>query len=418
MATANTLRIQNANLYTLQPGPDPAGRLPEGGVVMRGDRIVWVGPSTAAPPADRTIDARGRMVTPGWIDCHSHFVFAGERAYDYKRRADGTSYKEIAAAGGGILSTVRATRAATEDQLVDLALPRMARWLARGVTTVEGKSGYGLTVADELKILRAMRRVAAAQPIEVESTFLGAHAVPPEHRADPAAYVDLVAGEMLDAVVNGKLARFCDVFVEAGFFDPAQGRRILEAATARGLRPKLHADQMSAGAGAELAAALKAVSADHLEHASDEGLAKLAEAGTIAVLLPAAAMFLGQAPTRVDRFRKAGVRVALATDLNPGTCPTDDLALVATLGSSQLGMTTEESLAAVTLHAAAAVGRESDLGMLAPNMQADVVIWDCYTLEHLLWHFGREHAAVVIKKGAVALERDATPECLGNPPVY
>lgn len=406
----DSLRIVNANLYTLQVGPDPSGRLPEGAVVVRGGEIVWVGPSPAAPPAARTIDANGRAVTPGWIDAHSHFVFGGDRTLDYRRRAEGRTYREIAAAGGGILSTVRATRGASEDALVEGALPRMQRWLARGVTTVEGKSGYGLTTADELKILRAMRRVAAAQPIEVESTFLGAHAVPPEHKAAPGAYVDLVVEEMIPAVAEAKLARFCDVFVEEGFFDLAQGRRVLEAAAARGLRPKLHADQLTAGGGAELAAELGAVSADHLEHAGDAALAKLAAAGTVAVLLPGAALFLGQGPTRVERFRAAGVRMALATDQNPGTCPTDDLALMGTLACSQMGMTVDEALRAVTVDAAAAIGRP-DLGVIAPRRPADLVMWDAAAIEHLFWHFGHPHAALVVKKGTVVLERDAAPDC-------
>lgn len=406
----NTLRVVGANLCTMQVGPDAAGRLPDGAVVCRGREIVWVGPEAAAPEADRTIDARGRTVTPGLVDCHTHLVFAGDRAMDYRRRSEGMSYQEIAGGGGGILSTVKATRAASEDDLVELARPRLARMLGRGITTIEAKSGYGLSLADELKILRAIRRAAAEQPVEIEPTFLGAHAVPLEHRGDPARYAELVENEMIPAVAEAKLARFCDAFVERGFFTVEQARRILAAAAARGMKPKLHADQLSAGAGAELAAELGAVSADHLEHASDAGLKKLAAAGTVAVLLPGAALFLGQEPTRVERFRANGVRVALATDFNPGTCPTDDLALMTTLGASTMGMSVFEALQAVTVHAAAAVDRP-DLGVLAPGRQADLVIWDAPEWEHVPWHFGANHAAIVIKAGKLVHQADAAPEC-------
>ena len=246
--------------------------------------------------------------------------------------------------------------------------------------------------------------------MEVEPTFLGAHAVAPEHAGDPDRYAKLVAEEMVPAIAEEKLARFCDVFLERGFFGEAHARAILGAAAARGMKPKLHADQLSAGRGAELAAELGAVSADHLEHASDAGLAALAKAGTVAVLLPAAALFLGQEPTRVERFRMAGVRTALATDLNPGTSPTDDLLLACTLGASTMGMSLFETLQAVTVNAAAAVDRP-DLGTLAPGKQADLVIWDAPGWEHLAWHFGTPHAAIVVKAGRVVRVQDAAPEC-------
>ena len=404
----NTLRIVGANLYTAQDGS--GGHVADGAVVVRDREVVWVGPSADAPSAERTVDAHGRLVTPGWIDCHTHLVFAGERAGDYRRRAAGMSYREIAAAGGGILSTVRATRAASEDALVEAALPRLARFLAHGVTTVEAKSGYGLETEAELKILRAIRRLRERQPVEIEATFLGAHAVPPEHREAPDRYVDRVVDEMLPAVAEAGLARFCDVFVESGFFTAVQGRRVLEAARARGLTPKIHADQLTTGGGAELAASVGACSADHLDHASDAGLAALRDAGTVAVLLPAAAMFLGDAPFRADRFRSAGVRIALSTDCNPGTCPTEDLGLVTTLAMSGMGLSPEEALLGVTAHAAAAIARD-DIGVLAPGKQADLVVWDAPTLEHLPWHLGVPHAAVVVKQGRTVLDREATPAC-------
>lgn len=404
-----SLRIVHADLYTLQVSPAPGGRVPEATVVMKDGAISWIGPDGHAPKADVTVDARGRVVTPGWIECHTHLVFAGDRSRDYGRRAEGVGYKEIAAEGGGILSTVRATRAASEDELVASALPRLARFLARGVTTLETKSGYGLTVADEMKLLRAAKRAGAAQPIEIESTFLGAHAIPPEHRGDPEAWVDAVIG-MTGEVAREKLARFADVFVEGGFFTVAQARRILEAAKRAGLLPKLHVDQMSAGRGAELAAELHAVSADHLDHASDEGLAALASAGTVAVLAPGASIFLGDPVVRAERFRKANVPIALSTDFNPGTSPTDDLALMGTLAMSTMGMTAAEALTAVTSDAAKAIARP-DLGVLAPGQQADVVIWDAPSLEHVFWHYATHHAATVIKKGEVVFERETAPEC-------
>lgn len=405
---AGSLRIVGANLHTARAGAD--ARIADGAVVVRDGEIAWVGSSKDAPAADTTVDAKGRVVTPGWIDCHTHLVWAGDRAADFRRRAGGMTYKEIAAAGGGIHSTVRLTREASEDALVEQALPRLRRFLEHGVTTVEAKSGYGLDTETELKILRVVKRLAALQPLDLEPTFLGAHAVPPADREAPDRYVDRVVGEMIPAVAEGKLARFCDVFVEGGFFTPAQGRRVLEAGAARGLRPKIHADQLSRGGGAELAASVKACSADHLDHASDEGLAAMAAAGTVAVLLPAAAMFLGDHPFRADRYRASGVRIALSTDCNPGTCPTEDLGLVATLGMSGMGLTPEEALLGVTAHAAAAIARD-DVGVIEPGKRADVVVWDAPSLEHLPWHFGVPHAAVVVKAGRIVLERDAAPAC-------
>ena len=405
-----SLRIVHADLYTLQVSPSAGGRVPEATIVLKDGVISWVGPDGHAPKADVTIDAKGRVVTPGWIDCHTHLVFAGDRARDYRRRAEGVSYKDIAQEGGGIASTVRATRAASEDALLATATQRLSRFLARGVTTVEAKSGYGLTVEDELKILRVHRRLGDTSPVEVESTFLGAHAFPPEFRDQPERYVDLIVKEMLPRVHEERLARFCDVWVESGFFTAAQARRILGEAAARGMKAKLHVDQLSAGGGAELAAELGAVSADHLERASDAGLALLAKSGTVAVLCPGASLFLGDEIPRARRFLEAGVKVALSTDFNPGTSPTDDLALMGTLAMSRMGMTSEEVLAAVTLNAAHAIARP-DLGLLAPGCQADVVIWDAPNLEHLFSHYGASHAATVFKRGEIALDRSAAPEC-------
>lgn len=407
------------SLLTMEPRPEAdeaAGRtllgvVHDAALLIEEGRIAWAGPERDLPPeledAER-IDAEGRCVSPGLVDPHTHVVYAGERAGELALRAAGKSYRQIAEAGGGIVATVAATRAASEDDLVAAARPRLARMLARGVTTAEAKSGYGLDLETELRILRAIRRLSADGPVELVPTFLGAHAIPPELRGQPDAarrHVDTVIDEMLPRVADEQLAEFCDVFVETGFFDVALARTLMTAATAAGLKPKLHVDQLTAGGGAELAAEVGAVSADHLDHASDAGLDALAAAGTIAVLLPGAALFLGDAPPDARRFLSHGVRVALATDCNPGTCPTEDLPLMLTLGCTLLGLTLEHAWAAVTTEAAAAVGRPH-LGRLVVGAPADVVIWSFADPAHLAWHFAAPHADVVIKAGATVFEAD------------
>ena len=351
--------------------------LRDAAVLIDGDRIVWVGPRRdvgaqhAAPL--REVEVNG-VLFPGFIDCHTHGVFGAVRLDDHQRRALGEDYKAIAARGGGILQSVRDVRARPESELEALTRARLATLLAHGATTIEVKSGYGLELEAELKQLRVIQRLAASQPATLVPTFLGAHEVPPEHRGDRAGYVRLLCEEMIPAVTKGGLARCCDVFCEPQVFSPAEARAILTAAKRHGLALKLHADELEGSGGAELAAELGALSADHLAAVSEAGVRALAASGTVAVLLPATMVFLGkksQAPAR--RLLEAGAAVALATDFNPGTSPTVSLPLVMALGVSQLGLRHAEALTAVTVNAAAALGLAGDRGQLAPGFRADLV---------------------------------------------
>ena len=352
--------------------------LRDAAVLIDGDRIVWVGPRRevgaqhAAPL--REVEVSG-VLFPGFIDCHTHGVFGAARLDDHQRRALGEDYRAIAAAGGGILQSVRDVRARSEADLEALTRARLATLLAHGTTTIEVKSGYGLELEAELKQLRVIRRLAATQPATLIPTFLGAHEVPPEHRGDRAAYVRLLCEEMIPAVAQGGLARCCDVFCEPGVFSPAEARVILTAAKRHGLALKLHADELEGSGGAELAVEQGALSADHLANVSDAGVRALAASSTVAVLLPATMVFLGkqrQAPAR--RLLEAGAAVALATDFNPGTSPTVSLPLVMALGVSQLGLRHTEALTAVTVNAAAALGLAGERGQLAPGFAADLVV--------------------------------------------
>jgi imidazolonepropionase len=352
--------------------------LTDAAVLIEGDRIAWVGPRRevgaqhAAPL--REVEVNG-VLFPGFIDCHTHALFGAPRLDDHQRRALGETYQAIAAAGGGILQSVRDVRARGAAELEAVTRARLATLLAHGSTTVEVKSGYGLDLETELKQLRVIRRLAAAQPATLVATFLGAHEVPPEYRGDRAAYVRLVCEEMIPAVAREHLARCCDVFCEPGVFTPAEARAILTAAQRHGLALKLHADELEGSGGAELAAELGALSADHLGGISEAGIRALAASGTVAVLLPATMLFLGkrtQAPAR--RLIDAGAAVALATDFNPGSSPTVGLPLVMALGVSQLGMRHAEALTAVTVNAAAALGLAGERGQLAPGFAADLVV--------------------------------------------
>lgn len=367
-------------------------------VGVRRGHIAYVGPPAQAPAAAETVDLAGALLTPGLVDPHTHLVFAGDRAGEYAERATGTSYLEIARRGGGIARTMHATRAASVETLMALARPRLDQLLRCGVTTAEVKSGYGLTAADERKMLEVVRRLDADHPIDLVATFLGAHTVPPD--ATRGAYLDAVVEEMIPAVAEAGLAEFCDVFVEKGAFSVAEGRRVLEAGLKYGLRPKVHADQLSAGGGAELAAEVGAVSADHLEYVSPAGIAALAEAGTVAVLLPGAAMFLGsddRAPARA--LAAHGVPIALSTDCNPGTCHSTNLLLMLTLGMSRLGLSPSEVLDAVTRHAARAVGRGDVAGRIAVGRPADLAVFAVPTHRHLPYHFGMLPTRAVYKAG-------------------
>jgi imidazolonepropionase len=354
------------------------------------------------------LDARGGLVTPGLVDAHTHLLFAGTREPEWQMRARGAGYLEILAAGGGILSTVAATRAASDEELLAGGRARLAQMLANGTTTVEAKSGYALDVAGELRLLELTDRLDHEGPMDMVPTFLGAHAVPAEFRTRPdgtEAYVAHVIGEQLPAVAAQGIALSCDVFCEKGVFDDRQSRRILAAASEAGLDVRLHADELAPSGGAELAAELGCLSADHLAAPSEEGVAALvraAEAGrpVVATLLPATSWFLGKhhfAPAR--RFIDAGVPVALATDLNPGTSPTLSLPLVMSIACIEMGLTPAEALAAVTINAAGALGLAAEIGSIEPGKRADLVVWDVPAVEQLPYWLGASLVRTVVKRG-------------------
>jgi imidazolonepropionase len=337
---------------------------------------------------------------PGFVDPHTHLPWAGSREEELVRRLAGATYQEIAAAGGGILSTVAATREASEEELVVRVGRRLDLMLVHGTTTAEAKSGYGLSLADETKQLRALRRGAADHPVDLVPTLLAAHEVPPEHRADRGRYLDLVCEEIVPAVAEAGLARFCDVFCERGVFDPAESRRVLEAGARHGLAPRLHADEFADSGGAELAADLGALSADHLVAVSAAGVEALAAAGVTAVLLPGTSFFLHQhryAPAR--RLVTAGVPVALATDCNPGSSYTESMPMVFVLAVYELGLTIEEALTAATLNAAACLGVAGEVGSIEEGKAADLVLLDAPNLLHLAYHYGVNPVAAVVKGG-------------------
>jgi imidazolonepropionase len=389
------------------------GLIEDGSVLMEGDRIRWVGPSRALPeallqgPAParlEVIDARGKVVLPGLIDPHTHLVFSGSREGEFARRLRGESYLQIAQEGGGIFSTVRATRRADPEELTEGALRRLDRMLAFGVTTAEIKSGYGLDLPTELRCLETIRRLRQLTPIELVPTFLGAHAVPQEYRGGREDYLRLVTDRMIPEVAGRGLARFCDVFCDEGAFTVEESRRVLEAGLRHGLRPKIHAEELAYLGGSVLAAELGAVSADHLIHVSDEAIGRMAKAGITAVLLPGTALFLRSgrsAPAR--KLLEAGVPVALATDCNPGSCMTENLPLAGTLASLQMGLTPAEVVRAMTLDAARALGLQETHGSLAPGKQADLIVLDIPNVDYFPYHFGVSHVKIVVKTGSIVL---------------
>ncbi len=372
---------QGHGIATMAAGAGPYGAIEDGVLAVRDGRIVWAGKRADLPPAligqqTAVHEGAGRWITPCLIDCHTHLVFGGNRAAEFEARLAGESYESAARKGGGILSTVRATRAATEGQLVEAAAPRLARLMADGVRVVEIKSGYGLTLESELAMLRAARAVGRQENIEVRTTFLGAHAVPPEFSGRADAYVDHLIADMLPAVAAENLADSVDAFAETIAFSTPQIRRLFDAAQRLGLPVKLHADQLTDGDGARLAAEYGALSADHLEYTSESGVRAMAAAGTVAVLLPGAYATVGAAqPPPVAAFRAHGVGMAVATDCNPGSSPLCSLLMAANLACALFRMTPEEALAGVTREAARALGLAGRLGTLEVGKEASFAVW-------------------------------------------
>jgi imidazolonepropionase len=371
--------------------------IPDAAIVWDDGVIQWVGPEKELPAECRRaerLDAGGRLVIPGLIDCHTHLAFGGWRADEFEQRLRGRSYLDISRSGGGIASTVRQTRAATEQQLVDRAARFLEEMLALGVTTVECKSGYGLTLDSELKLLRVYRCLAEEQPVRIVPTFLGAHVVPPEFQDGRESYMRLLIERMIPAVAHEKLAQCCDVFMEESAFSADEARRILRAGQEAGLAPKLHADQLSSGGGAELAAELGALSADHLEHISAPGISAMAAAGVVAVSLPLASLYLGGPPMPARRLIDAGVPVAVATDFNPGSAPSYHLPLALTLACTLQKMTPAEALKGATSYAARALGRQESVGSLEAGKDADFALIDAPDVNHWVYHF-RSNACVM-----------------------
>ena len=387
------------------------GIIQRGSLAARRGKIVWVGPTadllTSVRPMAfcKLIDAYGKTVLPGLVDPHTHLVFAGSRENEFAMRIQGKTYLEIAAAGGGINATVAATRQASKAELTFAARRSLNRMLPLGTTTVEAKSGYGLDLETEIKMLEVIQGLNQDDPITVVPTFMGAHEIPPEFRQDPEAYVDLIITRMIPAVAERKLARFCDVFCETGVFSVAQTERIFRAAQAAGMETRVHADELTDLGGAAMAARMKARTADHLLYANDDGIRAMAQAGVIAVLLPGTAYFLHmQRYARARDMIAAGVPVALATDFNPGSCMTESMPLIMNMACAQMRMLPAEAITAATINAAWAIGEQDRIGTLEVGKQADLVVLDAPNHEHLCYHFGVNLVERVVKDGKVVAE--------------
>lgn len=379
-----------------------AGLLGDAAVAWTGDTISWVGPSSDLPAefsGEAAIDCAGKLVIPGLIDCHTHLCFGGWRGDEFELRLGGATYQEIAAAGGGIASTVSATRNASESELMSKAGAALDAMLELGITTVECKSGYGLDAVNELKQLEVYRLLDRNHHVDLVPTFLGAHMIPPEFRDCREQYVRLLCDELIPVVAGRGLAEFCDAFVEDGAFSLEEAREILTSAASHGLQIKIHADQLSDGGGALLAAELGAVSAEHLEYVSDEGIGALADSGTVAVSLPLASLYLNEPFIPARKLLAAGVPVAVATDFNPGSAPSYHLPLAMTLACLKQAMTPQEALNGATTIAARAVSAETRIGSLAPGYTADLAIIDMPSLNHWLYNFVPNACVAVLKNG-------------------
>ncbi len=391
--------------------PHGYGIIKNGAIAVANGHIAWIGPQDRLPGdalqrAKTVHRLQGGWVTPGLIDCHTHIVYAGDRSNEFEMRLDGASYQEIAQAGGGILSTVQAVRAATEDELYAQSLPRIETMMAGGVTTLEIKSGYGLDLPTELKLLRVIRRLGQALPIDVQATFLGAHALPPEYRNAPDDYVDLIVAQMMPQVAEERLAGAVDVFCEKIGFTTTQTERVFQRAAELGLRVKLHAEQLSDSKGALLAARYNALSVDHLEYLHPDDAIALAEKGCVGVLLPGAFYFLNE--TRkppVAALRQAGVPIAVSTDSNPGTSPCLSLPMMMNMGCVLFQLTPAEALAGVTKHAATALGLAQEVGTLSRGKAADLAIWEISSPAALSYQLGGNPLRCLVKRGNVCYNK-------------
>ena len=375
--------------------------IPSAAVAWERSTIRWAGPEAELPAEfshAEVLDAGGRLVVPGLVDCHTHLAFAGWRGDEFAQRIQGRTYLEIARAGGGIMSTVRATRAATEEHLLAVAGSRLEAMRRLGITTVECKSGYGLDEETELRLLRVYRRLGEVGPTRIVATFLGAHVVPTEYRERRGEYLALLTDQLIPGIAREQLAACCDVFVEETAFSVDEARTILLAAKAAGLKPKLHADQLSSCGGAELAAEVGAVSADHLEHISEAGIAALGRAGVVAVSLPIATLYLGEPAMPARRLLDAGVPVAVATDFNPGSAPSYHLPLAMTLACTMQRMTPAEALKGATVVAARAIGLAGEVGSIEAGKRADLAVIDAPDVNHWLYQF-RSNACVLTLAG-------------------
>ncbi len=397
------LLLTNARIATMQDGEADYG-IVDGSAAMaiRDGRIVWVGPESDLPEHHTTEQRSmaGRWITPALIDCHTHLIFGGDRAAEFEQRLRGVSYEDIARAGGGIMSTVRATRDASADELFEAALPRVNALASEGVGTVEIKSGYGLDRATEIRMLEVARRLGATSTIDIRTTLLAAHTVPPEFDGDADGYIEMICEKLLPEVAERELADAVDAYCESIAFSGPQVARLFAAATALGLPVKLHADQLSDGGGAELAAYFNALSADHLEYASPKGVRALSEAGSVAVLLPGAFLTLGETQLPpIEAMRANGMAIAIATDCNPGTSPICSLRTTMMLASRLFRLTPEECLAGATRNAARALGLQDDRGTLEPGKRADVAVWDISHPRELAYWTGTPQLAEMILGG-------------------
>ena len=390
--------INISTVCTWSPEEDKLLTLPKVEILVEDSTIIQI--SKTVGDAEEEIDADGALITPGFVDSHTHPIFSGNRANEFGMRVSGKSYEEIADRGGGIISSINAVRNASEDQLFEECLERVNFFLVHGTTTIEAKSGYGLTVEDELKSLRVIKRLNEASPLDIIPTFMGAHAFPPEFKNDHQGYVRVICEEMIPAVAEENLAEFCDVFCENGYFNLEDSEKILEMGMKYGLIPRLHADEFADSGAASLSAEVGAVSADHLMAVSNEGIQKIAEAGVIATLLPGTTLFLGKnkyAPGR--KIIDSGCDVALATDFNPGSCTIQSIPHIISLANLYCGLSIEEAFKGATWNGAKAIKREEQLGAIAEGYQADMLFWELGSIEEISYWMGSDRILNVMKAG-------------------